>query len=962
MQVHPLARSARKTAPPDRRGAALLLFLVLTLSFFCSRSSSAATYTLAVSKAGAGSGSVAAEGVDLGWTGSTGTASPESGTVVTLDASAEAGSLLASWSGCDAVSGTRCTVTMSQSRSVAATFVSLQGKYAVTVAKEGEGAGTVSSAPLGISCGSGCANAFSPNGKVTLTAKPVAGSVFYGWGGACAGLNPKCTIAVLDGPKEVTANFVPIPAFELSVEKTGPGSGTVTALPKGLSGGISCGEGCSDVYQLKNPLKPVVVKLKAKAAADSVFTGWSGACSGTGACAVPMGSEQSVTATFAVNWSKASLNRGAVELPAPLPVLTSVPYSTREGETRTLDGAFSGLVLLYVDPDTPEESVLDAVQSEGGEVVAKFPFLGQYVARVSSGGEGDFLSSMFERDWVENGSPYSPILRGSVLVADWNDAGAAPSDSLCSARHMDGVALVASRRGGSVATDDLSASAKGTDEDGNPIVDMTKIPQELIRKMETGANAKEPQVINLSVQSIASGTMHGDVSSACGWEECELVREQQRLFYEGILKALDGELKKKPAVADRTIINVIAGNTGIDLDAELGKLRTLYPEAFKRLVVVGGTDAQGNVDQGWNHVRDNSARDMVYSRGKGVRVGSATCDGTSFAGPEVASVLDYIWSRNKALRADQVTDAFKEALFEMSPDGRIPQDADGYTSLAFLQRAVEKAGGTLLTYALTTATAGSGTVAADPPGPTYAAGQRVTVTATPAADATFSKWSGCDAVSGPVCTVTMKAARAVTATFTQPPRPTHGVQVAVTGAGAVTSNPSGISCGTDCSGAFPEGAIVTLTEAPKAGSCFLGWGGRCSGRTPSCAFTVGGDESVTAEFVTKFDGGYAGTYTGTIVVPLPDGSTYTDTVSGSVALRVAGGVVTVTVPGSGTGAISSGGNANFSTVGGAVVEGTSCTFSGAFTSSDACEASGAGAWSCAVEGATVHGSWSVARN
>ena len=68
---------------------------------------------------------------------------------------------------------------------------------------------------------------------------------------------------------------------------------------------------------------------------------------------------------------------------------------------------------------------------------------------------------------------------------------------------------------------------------------------------------------------------------------------------------------------------------------------------------------------------------------------------------------------------------------------------------------------------------GSGTVTSDPPGidcgatcsASYASGTVVTLTATPDLVSIFNGWSGCDAVSGTTCTVTMGAARSVTAHF-----------------------------------------------------------------------------------------------------------------------------------------------------------------------------------------------------
>jgi hypothetical protein len=73
----------------------------------------------------------------------------------------------------------------------------------------------------------------------------------------------------------------------LSVTKGGSGTGNVTGS------GIACGSDCSEAYPAGTS-----VTLTAVADAGSTFTGWSGACSGTGACAVLMDAPKSVTATF----------------------------------------------------------------------------------------------------------------------------------------------------------------------------------------------------------------------------------------------------------------------------------------------------------------------------------------------------------------------------------------------------------------------------------------------------------------------------------------------------------------------------------------------------------------------------------------------------------------------------------------------------------------------------------------
>src|SRR5262249_17975718 len=57
-----------------------------------------------------------------------------------------------------------------------------------------------------------------------------------------------------------------------------------------------CGVDCSETVP-----EDEVVTLTATAGANSAFTGWSGACTGTGPCVVTMDAAKSVTATFALD-------------------------------------------------------------------------------------------------------------------------------------------------------------------------------------------------------------------------------------------------------------------------------------------------------------------------------------------------------------------------------------------------------------------------------------------------------------------------------------------------------------------------------------------------------------------------------------------------------------------------------------------------------------------------------------
>jgi hypothetical protein len=76
--------------------------------------------------------------------------------------------------------------------------------------------------------------------------------------------------------------------YTLGVTNTGTGTGTVSGS------GINCGSTCTQMYASSTS-----VTLTAAAASNSIFLGWSGACTGTGTCTVLMTGNASITATFA---------------------------------------------------------------------------------------------------------------------------------------------------------------------------------------------------------------------------------------------------------------------------------------------------------------------------------------------------------------------------------------------------------------------------------------------------------------------------------------------------------------------------------------------------------------------------------------------------------------------------------------------------------------------------------------
>ncbi|MCP5159684.1 MAG: hypothetical protein H6975_09785 [Gammaproteobacteria bacterium] len=154
---------------------------------------------------------------------------------------------------------------------------------------------------------------------------------------------------------------------------------------------------------------------------------------------------------------------------------------------------------------------------------------------------------------------------------------------------------------------------------------------------------------------------------------------------------------------------------------------------------------------------------------------------------------------------------------------------------------------TQLTYALTLSTAGTGSGTVEGSG-NYLAGTEVAIAATPDAGSTFVGWS-----PAPCATrFSMPAQDLVcTATFNQ--LDGHAFALSVTkagnGEGEVTSNPSGIACGSQCSAEYAASTVVTLTARALGNSSFAAWSGACSGSDSQCVVTMDQAQSVTATFL-----------------------------------------------------------------------------------------------------------------
>src|SRR5882724_7386502 len=196
------------------------------------------------------------------------------GTQVTVTAVANAGYQFTGWSGACPGTGP-CIVSMTSDQSVTANFVVLQ--YTLTTGTNPSGAGTVTPAS---------GNKYNYGTQVTVATTTNTGYQFTGWSGACNTTGP-CTV-MMTGDRSVTANYALV-QYTLTTGTSPSGAGTVTPAT-----------GSKYNYGTQ-------VSVTATANTGYEFTGWSGACTSTGPCSVPMTFDKSVTANFAVVQQQFSL-------------------------------------------------------------------------------------------------------------------------------------------------------------------------------------------------------------------------------------------------------------------------------------------------------------------------------------------------------------------------------------------------------------------------------------------------------------------------------------------------------------------------------------------------------------------------------------------------------------------------------------------------------------------------------
>ena len=379
-----------------------------------------------------------------------------------------------------------------------------------------------------------------------------------------------------------------------------------------------------------------------------------------------------------------SLLEGVVLFQEMLPEPGNVSFTNEAGET-TATLAYPGFVNIYAMLNTDEKVVQNAVAAAQGAIVSAIPKAGIYMVKVEVGQESAFIIAMRQQKWVVGVYPLVQLTPYEVHIFDYFSRFNPDSD--CTREHSHGNVVLAVAEKNSEAQTAYEMDGLPTSTDY-----LARIMQEMERPVRD-----TPKVFSFSFGSAAeNGVTDEEIRIGCHTINCQTARDAEKNFLRSFYHLMEAETEFNPAAADKAMFVFAMGNRGLDVDIEIKELQAAYPRAAKRIKLVGSSTPDGQITHTRNYAKDDN-NNVVYAQGERKHVSmpdnrELICTGTSFSTPEVAGVLDYVWSYNPDLSSEQVMRAFDEALLEYKTRV-VPHDSNGKTDESFIDRVIEIATG-----------------------------------------------------------------------------------------------------------------------------------------------------------------------------------------------------------------------------------------------------------------------------
>jgi hypothetical protein len=756
------------------------------------------------------------------------------GSVVTLTASPGPGHVFDRWGGDLTGTGNPVTLVMDADRSVTAEFEPFR-----SVTLEVLGSGSVALDPPGGSYAAGT--------LVTLTATPAAGFEFAGWSGDLASTANPATLLV-DADRSVSARFVPLPLMleELqtgtSLDAASVSTETTLAAVSGalyLAAVASKSHaGVTDVSGLGLVWEPVAAQCSARG--QTGVSLWQGR-------GQPLGDEV-VTAVFDGAPRSALIAVSRYSGAAGVGAVTSANTSGVAGgcaggsdsaayafdlDTTSAGSRIQVLAAMRSRDHVPGPAWTELMEihagsagSAGGLSIAEGA--AEQPARVRV--EGDFGTDV---DWavaaVEiRGAPSALVL--SVGSSPGGSVSLDPPGGLYDPG--DAVRLTAAPEAGHVFAG-WSGDLAGSDNPATLIMDAHKsvaarfeIPQSVTVQTTTGGSVRldppgdrhaQGTMVTLTATPDAGYLFRAWGSDLAGAENpAELWVDADKtvsaFFAKPVLKVIDRS----------------HGSVGLDPPGgvyDAGTLVTLYASAEDGYLFTGWSgDLSGQENPG-TLTMDGDAL-VIAGFGREAEIGVAPTNG----GRVVLDPPGGVYAEGTVVRATAVPDpgylfrGWSDGLSGVENPATFVVERDVTLAAGF--------GGALLSVA----SGAGGSVSTEPPGPSYAVGSVVTLTASPEPGHLFAGWGGDLAGASSPASLVMDGDKAVTAVF----EVARNVTVEATSGGSIALDPPG--------GAYASGTVVTVTAMPEPGFLFTSWSGDLSGDQNPASLVVDSDETIGAVF------------------------------------------------------------------------------------------------------------------
>ena len=585
------------------------------------------------------------------------------------------------------------------------------------------------------------------------------------------------------------------PAKEtLSVATAGAGAGSVTSN----TGGINCGLSCVTDITAGTP-----VTLTPVPQASSIFTGWSGDCTGTGSCVVTMNQAHNVTATFSppggysLTVNKTGAGGGTVTS-SPPGITCGATCSNTFTSTLTLTAvanggsAFNGWSSSDPGFNCPGTDPCTVTMDRTRTVTADFESARDLSVTMTGGGGGSVTSAPTGISCTTGTCTDPFVLNSNVTLtatpsassafAGWSgaDSGTCGAATTCQISMSKARSVTAAFN---LIQYPLTVTTTGT---GTGTVTS---PAGISCPSTCSANVDSGSVVTLSEASGANSTFtgwSGTDGSACGTSAtCQITMSAARIV------TATFEL--------RWTLNVSAPING-SIASDVGG------------ITCGATCAATYLNGTVVNLTATPAPNYVFTGWTG--------DCSSY----LTNACPLTMITNQSVSATFAPSQTLDVVTAGTGGGTVTSDVGGIDCVSPGVGACIKA---------------------------IVQGTTVNLTATPDQNSTFTGWSGsggpCDGTTTSPCAFTMDADTTVTATFTRDSNPLNLTIAGVGGGtGSVASTPAGISCSATCSANFAAGTPVTLTATPDAGSSFA-WSGGCSG-TSTCQVTMSSPQAVTVTF------------------------------------------------------------------------------------------------------------------